>query len=56
LFVFGEAVPPIFELGGEFDLPFHRRNIAHRLCPVKSAISNRETVIVDIVLCIAYIN
>jgi hypothetical protein len=31
LFIFGEAVPLIFELAGEFDLPFHRWNIAHRL-------------------------
>ena len=56
LFVFGEAGPPIFKLVGEFDLPFHRRNIAHRLYAVKSALSNREAVIVDIVFCKAYIN
>jgi hypothetical protein len=31
LFVFREAVSPIFELAGEFDLPFHGRNIAHKL-------------------------
>ena len=54
LFIFGEAVPPNFELAGELDLPFHVRNIAHRLLPVKSVISNMEPIIVDIVFGIAY--
>jgi hypothetical protein len=55
LFVFGEAVSPVFELAGEFDLPFHGRNIAHKLLESKSGISNIEVVIVDIEWCIAYI-
>jgi hypothetical protein len=47
LFVFREAVPPVFELADEFDLPFHVRNIAHKLLEIKSSISNIEYVIVD---------
>jgi hypothetical protein len=56
LFIFGEAVPPIFELAGEFDLPFYGGNIAHRLSKVKTAISNKGNAIVDNRKCIAYIN
>src|SRR6266852_1149541 len=32
LFSLGQAIPPIGELACEFDLPFHRWNIAYRLC------------------------
>jgi len=56
LFALREAAPPVFKLAGEFDLPFHIRNIAHRLWQVKSALSNKETVIVDMMFCMAYIN
>src|ERR1700739_1762002 len=38
LFGLGQAVPPVRELVCKFDLPFHRRNIAPKLCFVNPRI------------------